>query len=163
MREHVIAVDIGTGSARAGLFDTAGVMLARAEHPILMHRPQENHAEQQSDNIWEAVCRSVREVRRLAGVAASSIAAIGFDATCSLVVRDRQGLPLSVTGNGVTGNDTIVWMDHRAMEEALACNQISHPALASNNQHMSPEMQIPKADVAEETFRCAVVRCWLSV
>jgi len=143
-REHVIAVDVGTSSARAGLFDRHGQMLARAEHPILMHRPHENHAEHQSDNIWLAVCSAVRSVREIAGLPASAIAALGFDATCSLVVRDGEGKPLPVTAGGAVGNDTIVWMDHRAIEEALVCNGIDHPALGSNNGRMSPEMQIPK-------------------
>ena len=112
MREHVVAVDVGTSSARAGLFDRHGRMLARAEHPILMHRPYENHAEHQSDNIWLAVCSAVRSVREIAVLPASAIAALGFDATCSLVVRDGDGKPLPVTAGGAVGNDTIVGMDH---------------------------------------------------
>jgi FGGY-family pentulose kinase len=144
MREHVIAVDVGTGSARAGLFDRHGRMLARADHPIVMHRPKAGHAEHQSDDIWAAVCRVVQQVRRDAGLPAAAIAAIGFDGTCSLVVRDVNGVPLSVTEDDTSPYDTISWMDHRAIDEALACNSIDHPALAPNNGHMSPEMQIPK-------------------
>ena len=144
MREHVIAVDVGTGSARAGLFDRHGHMLARAEHPILMHRPHENHAEHQSENIWNAVCSAVRTVRQDAGIPPSAIAAIGFDATCSLVVRDIDGNPLPITAGGAVGNDTIVWLDHRAIDEALFCNNLDTTALSSTNGHMSPEMQVPK-------------------
>ena len=60
MRDHVVAVDIGTGSARAGVFGAGGALLGRADHPILMNRPRENHAEHDSENIWSAVCIAVR-------------------------------------------------------------------------------------------------------
>ncbi|MBB2676286.1 UNVERIFIED_ORG: ribulose kinase [Rhizobium esperanzae] len=60
MRDHVVAVDVGTGSARAGVFDAAGRLLAKAEHPIAMNRPRENHAEYDSENIWSAACTAVR-------------------------------------------------------------------------------------------------------
>ena len=49
MRDHVVAVDIGTGSARAGVFDARGRLLAKSEHPIVMNRPRENHAEHDSE------------------------------------------------------------------------------------------------------------------
>ena len=59
-QEHVLGIDIGTGSARAGIFTTDGVMLAEAKTPIAMHRPAEHHVEQSSTDIWRAVCSSVR-------------------------------------------------------------------------------------------------------
>lgn len=100
MREYVVAVDIGTGSARAGIFDRKGKLLARADRPIAMNRPEENHAEHDSEDIWASVCAAVRAAREKGGVEATDIAAIGFDATCSLVVRDRDGAPLSVNRRG---------------------------------------------------------------
>lgn len=39
MSELVVAVDVGTGSARAGVLDRGGRLLGRAEHPIWMNRP----------------------------------------------------------------------------------------------------------------------------
>ena len=60
MERYVCAVDVGTGSARAGVFDRTGTVLGRAEHPILMHRPKADHAEHDSEDIWRAVCRAVQ-------------------------------------------------------------------------------------------------------
>ena len=51
----LVAVDVGTGSARAGVFGPDGRMLGRAERPIALHRPMPDHAEQSSDDIWSAV------------------------------------------------------------------------------------------------------------
>ncbi|TKD39960.1 MAG: ribulokinase, partial [Mesorhizobium sp.] len=48
----VCAVDVGTGSARAGILDTGGTLLGRAEHPIVMNRPKADHAEHDSQDIW---------------------------------------------------------------------------------------------------------------
>ena len=144
MRDLIVAVDIGTGSARAGLFDRNGAMLARAEHPIAMRRPRENHAEHDSEDIWRAVCAAVRTACSTARIAAGRVAALGFDATCSLVVRDRAGQPLAVSGGGEARWDTIVWLDHRALAEADFCTATGHPVLAHTGRVMSPEMQMPK-------------------
>ncbi len=144
MRDHVIAVDVGTTSARAGLFDRCGSMLVRTEYPILLHRPSAGLAEHDSGDIWSAVCRGVRDVMQRSGLQAARIAAVGFDATCSLVMRDRAGLALPVSAGDASCHDTIVWQDHRAMEEAAFCTRTAHPVLAQSGQIMSPEMQMPK-------------------
>ena len=100
MERVVIGVDVGTGSARAGVFHSGGRCLGRAYHPILLNRPQPDHAEHSSEDIWQAACRAVREAVVAAGVAPEAVAGIGFDATCSLVVRDRAGLSLSASTTG---------------------------------------------------------------
>jgi FGGY-family pentulose kinase len=144
MRDHVVAVDVGTGSARAGLFDSRGQLLGKGEHLILMNRPRENHAEHNSEDIWAAVCAAVRSARSVAGVDASVIGAIGFDATCSLVVRDTEGEPISVSIDGGKDFDTIVWLDHRALREADFCTTTEHGVLEYSGHFMSPEMEMPK-------------------
>lgn len=144
MRAHLVAVDVGTTSARAGIFDRDGRLLAKARHPILMRRDGEIFAEHDSENIWQAVCHAVRAAIAEAGLAATDIAAIGFDATCSLVVRDRNGAPLTVSNNGEDRFDTIVWLDHRAVCEAERLSASHHPVLEYSGGSLSPEMQIPK-------------------
>lgn len=144
MRQHLVAVDVGTGSARAGIFDATGALLARATHPIQMKRPQENHAEHDSTDIWNAVCTAVREARAIAKIPADHIAAIGFDATCSLVVRGTEGEPVTVSTTGEDRFDTIVWLDHRAIAEADILTASGHRVLDFAGRSMSPEMQMPK-------------------
>lgn len=144
MRDLIVAVDVGTGSARAGLFDRHGRQLARADYPIVMNRPEENHAEHDSENIWSAVCIAVKTARAKAGVPAEAVCSIGFDATCSLVMRDPDGAPLSVNRKGDPRWDTIVWLDHRALEQADFCTATKHPVLDHSGRVMSPEMEMPK-------------------
>ena len=67
-----------------------------------------------------------------------------FDATCSLVVRDRAGAQLGVSTGGGERWDTIVWLDHRALDEADDCTATGHRVLDYLGGVMSPEMQTPK-------------------
>jgi D-ribulokinase len=144
MRALLVAVDVGTGSARAGVLNAEGKLLARAEHAIAMNTPKSEHAEHNSENIWSAVCIAVRAAMEGAGVAANRVAGISFDATCSLVVRDRDGGQLSVSTTGENRWDTIVWLDHRALAEADECTATGHSVLNYIGGVMSPEMETPK-------------------
>lgn len=140
----VCAVDVGTGSARAGILDPHGRLLARAERPIVMNRPRPGHAEHDSEDIWTAVCAAVRAARGASGVVPEAIAGIAFDATCSLVVRGADGGQVGVSAGGDQRWDTIVWLDHRALSEADECTASGHVLLERIGGVMSPEMQTPK-------------------
>lgn len=144
MAQHVCAVDVGTGSARAGILDRTGRLLGRSEHPIAMRQAKPGHAEHDSEDIWRAVCTAVRAAVGKAGIAPGDIAGIGFDATCSLVARDRAGAQLGVSEDGGDRWDTIVWLDHRALAEADECTASGHRVLDHAGGVMSPEMQVPK-------------------
>lgn len=140
----LVAVDVGTGSARAGVLTPQGALLGRAEHPIAMNRTDANHAEHDSEQIWRAVCAAIREAMVLAGAAPDDVVGLGFDATCSLVIRDAAGLPVTASTNGDDRWDTMVWLDHRALEEADECNRTGHQVLNYAGGVLSPEMEVPK-------------------
>jgi FGGY-family pentulose kinase len=144
MGKYLVAVDVGTGSARAGVFDRQGRMLGRSSLPISMKVSGSRFAEHDSEDIWKAVCRAVKGARDEAGIAPDDVAGIGFDATCSLVVRDADGRPLPVTLGGEAGWDTIAWLDHRAAEEADELSQLGGEAVRHSGGTISPEMQLPK-------------------
>ena len=58
-----IGVDVGTGSARAGVVDVAsGKLLGVHKQDIKMWEPLPEHYEQSSDDIWDAVCACTRGV-----------------------------------------------------------------------------------------------------
>ena len=141
----VAAVDIGTGSARAGLFDAAGRLLGRAEAPLDIHETPEGHAEQSSLQIWRAAGAALRAARAEAAAEPSHVAGLGFDATCSLVLRDAAGRPVTASTTGDHRRDTILWLDHRAAAETDAINAAGpHPVLDHAGGALSPEMQLPK-------------------
>lgn len=119
-------------------------MLGRAEHPIVMRRTDANFAEHDSEDIWKAVCAAVRQAIVISAANPADIVGIGFDATCSLVVRDDEGQPVTVSSDGQDRWDTIVWLDHRALAEAEECTRTGHLVLDYIGGVMSPEMEVPK-------------------
>jgi len=144
MASYYIGVDVGTGSARAGIFDITGRMMGQASREIEMYRPQANFVEQSSDNIWQAVCQAVRDAINQSNINPVQIKGLGFDATCSLVVLDKEGKPLTVSPSGRNEQNIIVWMDHRAIVQAERINALKHPVLDYVGGVISPEMQTPK-------------------
>jgi D-ribulokinase len=141
---YVIGVDVGTGSARAGIFDAAGHMVASAKHDITVFHESGAIVEQSSGEIWNAVCDAVKGALKQAAIAPEQIAGIGFDATCSLVVLGAGGQPLPVGPSGQAERDIIVWMDHRAVEQAQRINDTGHAVLKFVGGKISPEMETPK-------------------
>lgn len=131
-----LGIDVGTGSARAGLFDSAGALLGSDQAPLEIDRPAPDHAEYRSKQIWDAVCRACQGALKAANVAGYAVEGIGFDATCSLVVEGG-----TVSDSGA---DSIVWMDHRALEDAAQINAGDHDVLRYVGGTISPEMQVPK-------------------
>ncbi|CUW45809.1 glycerol kinase [Brucella vulpis] len=159
MTNYYLGVDVGTGSARAGLFDAGGTMLASARRDIAIWREAGGIVEQSSDDIWQAVCESVREVVRVAGVDPAAVAGIGYDATCSLVVLGEGGKPLAVGPSNDRARNIIVWMDHRAGEQAERINATKADVLGYVGGAISPEMETPKLlwlkEHKPETFAAA--------
>ena len=84
------------------------------------------------------------EVIGQSGVEKRRIKGIGFDATCSLVVLGPDHEPLTASLTGDTARNVIVWMDHRAEEQANRINAIGGAPLAYLGNCISPEMQLPK-------------------
>ncbi len=143
--EHCyLGIDVGTGSARAAIFDRDGRMLAAASHEIRIWRPQPDFVEQSSTDIWRACGDAVRRVLADAGVAADRIGGIGFDATCSLVALNANDRPVSVSPTGNDEQNVIVWMDHRALDQTQRINATKHDVLRYVGGTISIEMQSPK-------------------
>ena len=144
MRQAFIGIDVGTGSARAGVFDERGTLLATARHPIAVWRETGDIVEQSSSDIWSACVASVRAAMAEAALPPEAIKGIGFDATCSLVVLDGHATPLTVSPSGDNNRNVIVWMDHRAISEARQINETRDDVLRYVGGSISPEMQMPK-------------------
>lgn len=98
---YYIGIDVGTTSARAAIIkvdtDKYAQVLDSAVTPITIWNESPDHFEQSSDNIWQAVISCVTQVMQKSKLAPSQIEGVGFDATCSLVVLDKQEQPLSVS------------------------------------------------------------------
>src|SRR6266702_4415164 len=144
MQQAFVGIDVGTSSARAGIFDENGSLLATARHPITVWHEAGSVVEQSSPEIWAACAASVRTAMAEAALPASAVKGVGFDATCSLVVVDAAGDPLTVSTSGDERRNVIVWMDHRAIAEARRVNETRDDVLRYVGGSISPEMEIPK-------------------
>jgi len=149
----VIGVDVGSGSVRAGIFDLSGTLLSHATQKITTAHLSGSRVEQSSSQIWQAVCTCIRQSLAKSGATPQSVAGIGFDATCSLVVVDSNGEPLAVSADGEPENNIIVWMDHRATEQSERINATHHPVLNYVGGKISPEMETPKLLWLKENCR----------
>jgi FGGY-family pentulose kinase len=141
---YYLGIDVGTASARAAIFDATGVRVAMGSHPLAIFRPQEDHVEQSSEDIWRAVVHATRTAIWEWGGDPTAIVGIGFDATCSLVALGEGDAPVSVSVTGAPEQNVVMWMDHRAIQQAQRITDRGHEVLRYVGGTISPEMQTPK-------------------
>ncbi|KDN47232.1 hypothetical protein RSAG8_03711, partial [Rhizoctonia solani AG-8 WAC10335] len=148
--KYYLGVDVGTGSARAALVSRTGQVLTSSTQATTTWRSDTDARifEQSTTEIWKQICTATRECLATAKVSPSDVAGIGFDATCSLAVTDRQGEPVCVTAGKELGGkgerNIVLWADHRAEEEAGIINSSEAVVLDYVGGTMSLEMEIPK-------------------
>jgi|UniRef100_UPI00404B8DA5 FGGY-family pentulose kinase len=144
MNPLYLGIDVGTGSARAGLFTADGRMIGTATQAIKMWKPQSDYVEHSSADIWQACGIAIRGALKQAKATPEQVAGIGIDATCSLVCLDGNDQPVTVSPSGHDTQNVIVWMDHRAIPQAERINRTKHAVLRYVGGVISPEMQTPK-------------------
>jgi glycerol kinase len=106
MIQFILAIDQGTTSSRAILFDRAGNIKAAAQREFTQHFPQPGWVEHDANEIWSTQAGVVTECVAKAGVDANQIAAIGItNQRETVVVWDRA------TGEPI--HRAIVWQDRR--------------------------------------------------
>jgi len=157
---YLIGIDVGTGSARAGVFTATGRMVGTDKCAIAIHREGGVIVEQSGEDIWQAVVRAVRGAVADAGVAPEQVRGIGVDATCSLVVLGADREPLPVGDPSHPERNVIVWMDHRAVDQAERINTIGHRVLDYVGGRISPEMETPKLLWLKENRPDVYARAW---
>ena len=115
----ILALDQGTTSSRAIVFDHAGVIRAAAQKEFAQHYPQPGWVEHDPNEIWSTQIDVAKEALNRAKLAASDIAAIGVtNQRETTVVWDRH------TGNPIC--NAIVWQDRRTAEY---CDQLKRQGL----------------------------------
>ncbi len=121
MANYVLAIDQGTTSSRAILFDESHVPVATAQQEFTQHFPQSGWVEHAPEDIWETTLSTCREAIANAGAGPGSIAAIGItNQRETTVVWDREtGKPLY---------RAIVWQDRRTADICTALKESGHEA-----------------------------------
>lgn len=114
MTKYILALDQGTTSSRAILFDHAGHLHACAQGEFRQIFPQPGWVEHDANEIWDSQLGVLRQVMRDSGVAASDVAAIG-------VANQRETTVLWDRATGQPVANAIVWQDRR---NAAFCEQL---------------------------------------
>src|SRR3546814_8111558 len=78
MPKYVLAIDQGTTSSRAIVFDETGAALAVAQNELTQHYPADGWVEHDAEDIWRDVQSVMREAVAKAGLRGGDIAAIGI-------------------------------------------------------------------------------------
>ena len=144
MEDIFLGIDVGTGSVRVGAFDAHGHLKGIGKHDIKIWRPQPDYVEQSSEDIWRATGQAVKAALAAGGIDVESVKGLAFDATCSLVALGDESQPVTISPTGEHNCNVIVWMDHRAEEQASEINSKGHEVLKYVGGTISPEMQPPK-------------------
>ncbi|MDA0652308.1 MAG: FGGY family carbohydrate kinase, partial [Proteobacteria bacterium] len=109
MADYVLAIDQGTTSSRAILFDRAYAIAAVAQQEFTQHFPQSGWVEHDTIEIWDSVTATCRAVLEKAGAAAADIAAIG-------ITNQRETVVIWDRATGEPIHRAIVWQDRRTGE-----------------------------------------------
>lgn len=106
MMTHLIAIDQGTTSSRAIVFDSALVPIAAAQQEFTQHFPADGWVEHDPEEIWSSVVATVRSAMDRAGVTARDVAAIG-------ITNQRETAVIWDRATGKPIHNAIVWQDRR--------------------------------------------------
>ena len=116
---HILAIDQGTTSSRAILFDQDMGIAAVAQEEFAQHYPASGWVEHDATELWSTTAGTCREAIERAGIAPADIAAIGItNQRETTVVWDRR------TGRPV--HNAIVWQDRRTADTCAALREAGH-------------------------------------
>jgi glycerol kinase len=110
---HIIAIDQGTTSTRAIVFDAALTPVASAQQELRQIYPQPGWVEHDPEEIWSGVVVTVRDALAKAGLAARDVAAIG-------ITNQRETAIIWDRATGKPIHNAIVWQDRRTAEHCAA-------------------------------------------
>ena len=106
----LLALDQGTTSSRAIVYDNALRPLASAQQEFRQHFPQPGRDEHDALEIWDSVVATTRDALKKSGTSAAEIAALGItNQRETIVVWDRK------TGEPIA--PAIVWQDRRTADD----------------------------------------------
>ncbi|MEM1041471.1 MAG: glycerol kinase GlpK [Bacteroidota bacterium] len=106
---HLLALDQGTTSSRALVFDASGRVVARAQQEFAQHFPRPGWVEHDAVDIWESQLATAQQALREAGLGAGDIAAIG-------ITNQRETTVLWDRATGEPVHRAIVWQDRRTVD-----------------------------------------------
>ncbi|HET9096212.1 MAG TPA: glycerol kinase GlpK [Candidatus Baltobacteraceae bacterium] len=112
----ILALDQGTTSSRAVVFDAQGEICAFAQRELAQHFPQPGWVEHDPREIWSSQYETAVQALRDADVTASDVAAIG-------ITNQRETALLWDRATGEPLCNAIVWQDRRTAAQCDALRE----------------------------------------
>jgi len=116
--QSVIAYDLGTSGVKIVALTTNGELIGDEREDYSLILPQENYAEQNPIEIWEAVCRGTKRLIKNYNISIDSIKGIAFGTQWKAII------PIDKRGNVL--HNAIIWLDQRAHKQASYLNNLSN-------------------------------------
>ncbi|MBM3546727.1 MAG: glycerol kinase GlpK [Alphaproteobacteria bacterium] len=120
----ILAIDQGTTSTRAMIFDSRGGVLARAQAELRQHFPNEGWVEHDPEDIWRDTLQVCKEALGKAGLKPGEVAAIG-------ITNQRETTIVWERATGKPIHRAIVWQDRRTAEECRKLEAVHSLAVAA--------------------------------
>jgi glycerol kinase len=121
---HVLAIDQGTTSTRAIVFDRTGAPVAQSQRELEQHYPRSGWVEHDPETIWQDTVTVCRAALAKAALQPAEVAAMG-------ITNQRETVVLWERTSGRPVHRAIVWQDRRTAERCGALSAAGHDALVS--------------------------------
>ena len=109
MEEYILAIDAGTTSSRALVFNQKGETMGMAQHEFTQHFPKESWVEHDAEEIWTTQLKAIREAIESAGIHPQQIKGMG-------ITNQRETTVLWNRKTGKPVHRAIVWQDRRTAD-----------------------------------------------
>ena len=121
MNDFILAVDAGTTSSRAIIFDQNGDTIGKSQHEFTQHFPKESWVEHDALEIWDTQLFAIKEVLKKTNIKAVQIHAMG-------ITNQRETTVIWNRSTGKPVHNAIVWQDRRT---AFICDELKKLGKAS--------------------------------
>jgi glycerol kinase len=139
--QWVLALDIGTASARAMLFDRDGLPAAEAERDLVQHYPKECWVEYRAEEIWSVCEDALLDCLGEIGAPPREIAALG-------IASQRETIVLWDRRTGRTLGPALGWQDRRTAPRCAELEAAGHGALIAAKTGLRLDPSLPATKLA---------------
>ena len=116
---HILAIDQGTTSTRAIVYDAGFDALAQAQEEFTQHYPRSGWVEHDPLDLWQTTQNCITSALRDAATPATAIAAIG-------ITNQRETVLLWDRKTGAPLHNAIVWQDRRTADRCATLRAKPH-------------------------------------
>ena len=116
MSTYILAIDQGTTSSRALVFDASGNQLGVGQQEFTQHFPDNGWVEHDAEEIWDTTLASCRAALEATGITGADLACIG-------ITNQRETTVVWDKATGKPIHHAIVWQDRRTSDYCTELKQ----------------------------------------